>query len=81
MSNIRTVLYSFKGPTEYFELLVRNKSIGIVEKVEAGWLVVGHRKPVATVEEAAKQLIDRKMSQHKNEIDKLRAMLAEALAK
>jgi len=58
-----------------FELQVHNQRIGLANKVGDKWLVFGKRKPVATLEEAAKQCIDRMMSQHNNEIIKLRSML------
>ncbi len=61
------------------ELRVHNQTIGHATKVDGGWLVQGKRNPVATVEEAAKQCLDKAISQHSNEIQKLRAMLATVL--
>jgi len=63
-----------------YELHVHNKRIGHAQKLEGGWLVFNKRKPVATLEEAAKQCLDKAMSRHRNEIEKLRAMLATVLS-
>ena len=62
-----------------YELHVHNKRIGHAQKLETGWLVFGRKKPVGTLEEAAKQCLDKAMIQHRNEIEKLRAMLATVL--
>ena len=62
-----------------FELRVHNQRIGHATKVGDEWLVFNKRKPVATMEDAAKQCIDKQISQHSNEIQKLRAMLATVL--
>lgn len=63
-----------------YELRVHNKRIGHAAKVEDGWLVFGKRKPAPSLEMAAKQCIDKQISQHSNEIQKLRAMLATVLS-
>ena len=62
-----------------FELYVHNQRIGHATKVGEEWLVFGKRKPVKTLAEAAKQCIEKKLSEHSNEIQKLRAMLATVL--
>ena len=75
MSNLVAKKMKWPNGDAAVELRVHNKTIGHATKVEGGWLVPGKRKPVATVEEAAKQCLDTAISQHSNEIAKLRSML------
>jgi len=80
-SELRTEEGTYPNGTKYLNLIVHNQVIGTATKVEGGYLTFGRRKPVATLQEAAKQCIDSKMSQHRNEIEKLRDMLHAVLRK
>jgi hypothetical protein len=70
-----------KYPTgrEYLEFSIHNHVIGNAEKVDGGFLVWGKRKPRATVDEAAKQMIDDHLSRLANETEKYRKMLHKLL--
>lgn len=65
---------------KYLELKVHNQIIGSARKVDDGYLVPGRKKPVATLKDAAKQCLDKQISRHSNEIQKLRGMLATVLS-
>ena len=79
MSKFEVKKIKFPNGEDGVELFVHNKKIGIAKKVDGGYLVSGKRNIVSTAEEAAKQCIDKQLSQHANEIAKLRAMLSEVL--
>jgi hypothetical protein len=79
MSKLEAKKIKWPNGSETFELRVHNRRIGHAAKVAGGWLVDGKRKPVETIEQAAKQCLDKAISQHSNEIQKLRAMLATVL--
>jgi hypothetical protein len=81
MSNLQETECAYPNGDLYVVLSVHNKRIGSVTKLDGGYLAQGRRKPVATVDEAAKQLIDSEISKHHNEIQALRAMLATVLGK
>lgn len=79
MSGLITKNVTLPSGAAAVELFVHNQKIGLAVKAEGGWFVSGKRKPVPTLEEAAKQCLDKAISQHNNEITKLRRMLAAVL--
>lgn len=79
MSGLEVKERKFPSGEPAVELRVHNQTIGYATPVAGGWLVPGKRKPVSSFEEAAKQCLDKSISQHSNEIQKLRAMLATVL--
>lgn len=50
--------------------------MGVVEIIEGGYIALGKRKIVVTIEEAAKQLIESKTKTLDNERKKLRELFA-----
>ena len=63
----------------YFLLSINGEDIGTVTEVDGGFLAHGRRKPVATITEAAKQLLDAKMNRCMKEHERLRKLLANVL--
>lgn len=64
---------------QLFQFFIGKEYIGNAEKVGDRWLVQNKRKQVATVKEAAKQMIDARMSQLQNEKDKYQKLLNRVL--
>ena len=79
MSAIQVKTKKLPSGADAVELFVHNKKVGLVIKVDGGWLVPNRRKPVATVEQAAKQCLETAIGKHSNEIQKLRSILAAVL--
>lgn len=79
MSALQAKRIKLPNGSDAVELFVHNQKIGLAIKANGGWLVPNKRKPVATVEEAAKQCLETAISKHSNEIQKLRSMLATVL--
>jgi hypothetical protein len=67
------------GTTQGINFFVDGKCVGTAQTVEGGYLVAGKRKPVATPHEAAKQLLDRAMSDCMNEHTRLHRLLRAVL--
>jgi hypothetical protein len=65
---------------EYYTFWISKERIGIAEKIGDRWLVHGKRKQVATIKEAAKQMIDAKMSQLENEKARYHKLLQRVLS-
>lgn len=63
----------------YYQLLYGDDVFGMVEKVDGGYLVIGKRKPVETLKDAAKQLLDKQMSRCLAEHEKYRKTLRSIL--
>lgn len=79
MSALQAVEKTYPSGAKYFELRLHNRVIGSAVHAEGGFLTTGKRKPVATLELAAKQCLDTAISQHSNEIEKLRQMMSTLL--
>lgn len=80
MSKLISTERTHPNGDKYIELKVHNQVIGSAREVEGGYLATGRKKPVATLKEAAKQCLDKQISMHSNEIQKLRGMMAMALS-
>jgi hypothetical protein len=63
----------------YYRLLYGDDVLGMVEKVEKGYLVMGKRKPVETLKDAAKQLLDKQMNRCLADHEKYRKTLRSIL--
>jgi len=59
---------------------IGKEHIGNAEKIDGGYLVQNKRKPVATVKEAAKQMIDTKMNYFQCEKNRYHKLLQRVLA-
>jgi len=79
MSDLVKKECKYPNGSSYVELWVHNRCIGSAIDVPGGWLVTGRRKPVPTLREAAKQCLDKRISELHNEIGKCRVMLATVL--
>lgn len=75
MAALTTTELTYPNGSKYLQLAVHTHPIGAVTVVDGGYLTQGRRKPVKTLEEAAKQCLDASMNHHANEIQKLRKML------
>lgn len=64
---------------QHFQFFIGKTHIGNAEKVGDRWLVQNKRKQVETIKEAAKQMIDVKMSQLENEKARYNKLLQLAL--
>jgi len=65
---------------EHFGFWIGKEHIGNAEKIGDRWLVQGKRKQVATIKEAAKQMIDARMSQLENEKAQYHKLLQRVLS-
>lgn len=79
MSGLKTIERTYPNGAKYFELHIHNQAIGTADVVDGGYLARGRRKPVATLEAAAKQCLDAAISEQENQANKLRGMLATLL--
>lgn len=59
---------TFPNGDHYLELSVGDTRLGMVTEVEGGYLASGRKKPVATLDQAAKQCIQRKINAAKREL-------------
>lgn len=59
---LTTTEKKYPNGSPYIELSVSKIVIGSVTKVEGGYLIPNKRKPVATLDEAAKLCLDNKMN-------------------
>ena len=64
----------------WVQFWIGKEHIGNAEKIDGGYLVQNTRKPVATIQEAAKQMIDAKMSRLENEKAMYHKLLQRVLA-
>ena len=76
---MKATIKKYPNGTEYQCLSVCGDVIGIADIVPGGFLVTGRRKPVATLKEAAKQLISSKINKCEKELYKLK-MLEKAIS-
>lgn len=69
----------YPNGNQYLLLSEYNQIIGTVQEVDGGYLAHSRRKPVKTLKDAVKQLIDARMNAHRREIDKLQNILNKVL--
>lgn len=55
---LTTVEETYPSGQKYLDFYVGRKKIGAADRTEGGYLVFGRRKPVATQQEAARQMIE-----------------------
>lgn len=70
---LTTVEETYPNGQKYLSFYVGPKKIGAAEQVEGGYLVFGRRKPVASQQEAARQMIESKIKSLKLKIEELQA--------
>ena len=74
----KLALEEYRKP--WSSLVFCGEKLGIIKVVNDGYLAIGKRKPVATLEEAAKQILDRKMNACMSEHEKHRKLLGRVLS-
>lgn len=62
MANLTYINKKYPSGTEYYDLFVGKVQIGHATLEGEGFLAQGRRKPVATLYDCAKQLLDSKMN-------------------
>lgn len=76
MKILRAEIYS----EPHYRLMYGDDFLGMVEKVDDGYIVNGKRKPVPTLKEAAKQMLDKRMNKCLAEHDRYRKQLQAILS-
>ncbi len=79
MSDLTYLNKKYPNGDEYYDLYVGKKQIGHAEICGEGFLAQGRRKPVATLKDCAKQLIDSKMNLCMKEHEHYRKLLQRVL--
>lgn len=64
----------------YIMMTIGKDIIGTAAEVPEGWLVPGRRKPVDSLEDAAKQCLDRRMNACMAEHERLLKLLGKVLS-
>lgn len=69
-----------EGSPQYVGFWIGKERIGNAEIVNGDWIVQGKRKPVATIKEAAKQMLDAKMNYFTCEKNRYHKLLQKVLS-
>ncbi len=80
VKRLKKELKTHPNGTEYYELRMGRTRIGFADIVDGGFLAQGRGKPVATLKEAAKQMLDSKMNVCMVEHENLRKLLGRVLS-
>ena len=75
MSDFNYKSKEYPNGENYYELFVGKTRIGIVDLTENKYLAQGRRKPVVSLKEAGKQLLDSHMNNCMKEHEKWRKLL------